>query len=400
VIPTLVYRFLKTTKPKVAWRFLTHCGWGASRSMSRFEKGRRQGTTFPPVLYLSITNACQLKCTGCWVSVTTPAESPEHLDIKLIHQILDEARAKGNRFFGILGGEPLLHPDLMDIFEKHRDCYFQLLTNGHNFTEDFAGRLAKLGNVTPLFSIEGSEVISDQRRGRLHVYSNTLRGVENAVKAGLITGVATSICQNNIESQLKEEWLDELIRLGVMYAWYYAYRPVGPAPGRELALSVPQMQRLRAFIVAMRPRKPIAIVDAYWDADGRPVCPMAMGISHHINPWGDIEPCPVLQLAAENIRDGELGKLLTESRFLEAMRTGSAQATRGCILLEQPQTVLSLAAAHGARDTAHRCPGHFDELRALGPCVSHASTGTILPETHWAYRWAKKRWFFGFGAYG
>jgi MoaA/NifB/PqqE/SkfB family radical SAM enzyme len=400
VIAGLAYRFLRTTRPRVAWRFLTHCGWGMSRSMSRFEKARRHGSTFPPFLFLSITNACQLKCTGCWVSVATPAEGPEHLDIKLIHQVLHEARAKGNRFFGILGGEPLLHPHIMEIFEQHRDCYFQLLTNGHSFTADIAGRLASLGNVTPLFSIEGNEIASDHRRGRLHVFSNTLRGVQNAVKAGLITGVATSLCQNNIESQLSEAWLDELIRLGVMYAWYYAYRPSGPTPAPELALTMAQMQRVRKFIVAMRPRKPIAIVDAYWDADGRAVCPMAMGISHHINPWGDIEPCPVLQMAAENVRDGELGKVITESVFLEAIRSGSAKATRGCILLEQPQTLLSLAVAHGARDTAHRCPGFFDELQALQPCVSHASTGTMLPETHWAYRWAKKRWFFGFGAYG
>jgi MoaA/NifB/PqqE/SkfB family radical SAM enzyme len=400
VIAGLAYRFLRHTRPRAAWRFLTHCGWGMSRAMSRFTADRRRGITFPPFLFLSITNACQLKCTGCWVSVATPAEGPEHLDIELIHKVLRAARERGNRFFGILGGEPLLHPRLLDIFDQHRDCYFQLFTNGHGFTPDIAAQLAAFGNVTPLFSIEGGETTSDQRRGRLNVFSNTLRGLHNAVQAGLITGVATSLCQSNLESQLTEAWLDELIRLRVMYVWYYAYRPVGPLPGPDLALTAEQMLHVRRFILQMRPRKPLAIVDAYWDADGRAVCPMAMGVSHHINPWGDIEPCPVLQMAADNIRDGDLAQVLTQSPFLQAMRTDSAQATRGCILLEQPQTVLALAAAHGARDTAHRRPGLFAELQALHPCVSHASTGTILPETHWAYRWAKKRWFFGFGAYG
>ena len=26
---------------------------------------------------------------------------------------------------------------------------------------------------------------------------------------------------------------------------------------------------------------------------------MATGISHHISPWGDIEPCPIIQFAKE-----------------------------------------------------------------------------------------------------
>ena len=30
---------------------------------------------------------------------------------------------------------------------------------------------------------------------------------------------------------------------------------------------------------------------------------MATGISHHINPWGDIEPCPIIQFATETIHD-------------------------------------------------------------------------------------------------
>ena len=135
-------------------------------------------------------------------------------------------------------------------------------------------------------------------------------------------------------------------------------------------------------------------------ADGQALCPMAIGLSHHINPWGDIEPCPVLQFAAENIRDGDLAPLITDSQFLDETRRRAAQATRGCILLEQPAAVASLAAACHARDTSHRQPGMLHELHAMTPCPSHAIHGAAIPERHWAYRFAKKRWFFGFGAYG
>ncbi|MBV5333418.1 radical SAM protein, partial [bacterium] len=76
-------------------------------------------------------------------------------------------------------------------------------------------------------SIEGSGVVSDERRGSQGVFDKSMRGLENCLKAGLITGVATSVCQTNIDDLLSEKWLRELIRLGAHYVWYYTYRPVG-----------------------------------------------------------------------------------------------------------------------------------------------------------------------------
>ena len=62
--------------------------------------------------------------------------------------LIDDAKAHGNSYFGILGGEPFLHPQLMDIFEAHPDCYFQVFTNGQLITDDSRQRgCARLGNV-------------------------------------------------------------------------------------------------------------------------------------------------------------------------------------------------------------------------------------------------------------
>ena len=89
----------------------------------------------------------------------------------------------------------------------------------------------------------------------------------------------------------------------------------------------------------MRGRLPIGIVDAYWDADGVALCPMAAGISYHIGPGGHIEPCPIIQFATETIRDGSFYDLLTRSEFVRACRETAAATTRGCILLERPDLV-------------------------------------------------------------
>ena len=66
------------------------------------------------------------------------------------------------------------------------------------------------------------------------------------------------------------------------------------------------MLAVRRFVVEMRAKLPIAIVDAYWDDKGEALCPMATGVSHHISPYGDIEPCPIIQFATETVRDSAI----------------------------------------------------------------------------------------------
>ena len=41
-----------------------------------------------------------------------------------------------------------------------------------------------------------------------------------------------------------------------------------------------------------------------------------------------------------------------------------------------------------------------EELKAMTPHMSQNTPGSEIPEKSWMYRFAKKNWFFGFGAYG
>ena len=152
--------------------------------------------------------------------------------------------------------------------------------------------MRKCGNVTPLISVEGTEIVSDQRRRGQEVLSKTMLGIRNCVKHRVITGVCTSVCKTNLDDLVNEEWVDRLIELGALYMWYHTYRPMGPEASPELALSPEEQLRIRRFVVEMRVKKPIGIIDAYYDADGQALCPAATGFTHHISPWGDIEPCP------------------------------------------------------------------------------------------------------------
>ncbi|TWT36548.1 pyrroloquinoline quinone biosynthesis protein PqqE [Posidoniimonas corsicana] len=395
MVARLATRMLLETDKRALWKFAYNFGFKGMRSVQKYKKRLKEGVYFPPFLFISIINSCQLRCQGCWVDVASPRQM---IPLGELDKLITDAKRHGNSYFGILGGEPFMHPGLLELLGRHPDCYFQIFTNGQLITDEVAKKLRRLGNATPLISIEGSEVVSNERRGGKDVLNKTLAGVENCVNNKLIVGVASSICQTNYDL-VSEDWLNRLIEMGVHYVWFHTYRVVGPEPSPELALTPDQVVSIRRFIVEMRTKMPIGIVEPYWDDRGQALCPMSTGVSHHIGPSGAIEPCPIIQFATENIHDGpDVYQLMSKSEFLDDFRRTSAEATRGCVVLERPDLVRDLVHRHSAGDTTQRGTA-LAELDRLEPRGSQHSPGAEIPEKQWLYRFAKKHWYFGFGAY-
>jgi MoaA/NifB/PqqE/SkfB family radical SAM enzyme len=376
-------------------KFLFNMVWKGFVGFIKFRRRRKKGLLFPAFQFISITNDCNLRCQGCWVST---AGSGEYMQPDKINSIIEAGKRQGSYFFGILGGEPLMHRQLTDVFINHPDCYFQLFTNGTLFTKTIASQLRTSGNVTPLFSLEGDEEVADVRRGGNNIYSRTLSAIQTSVDEGLITGVAISVCKSNIEMALSDEFVQKLHDIGVIYIWYYIYRPVGSNPSYDLALDIDDIIRLRKFLVDGRTRLPMVLIDSYWRANGEPFCPAADGLSHHINASGDIEPCPVVQIACENISDGRVEAVYESSAFLRDFRNGILNKTRGCIVMEEPSWTKSFAESHNAVNSSNR-PGYMEELKKAPSIVSHGSC-PVIPEKNLIYRIAKRTAFFGMGAYG
>ena len=394
---SLTKRMLFETDKRLLWKLAWNMGWKGLRSIRKHKQRLKRGEFFPPYLYISIINSCNLRCQGCWVDV---AHKQQKIDVAALNRTITTAKKMGNSFFGLLGGEPFMHKELFDVLEAHPDAYFQVFTNGHFITDDVAKRLRKCGNVTPLVSVEGSEIVSDTRRGKADVLSNTMQGLQNCLDNRVMTGVCTSLCQSNFHDLLTERWVDRLIEMGVLYTWFHIYRPVGPEASPDLALSWEQQRQARQFVVDMRCKKPILFIDAYYDADGQALCPAATGFTHHINPWGDIEPCPIIQFAKESIHDPRpLDQVFNESQFLRDFRETAATHTRGCIALERPDLIEDLVDRHSAKDATAR-KSALKELQASSSRPSQYSPDLEpIPEKSWAYRLAKKIAYHEYGVY-
>src|SRR3954465_12430429 len=112
----LATRMIRETDTRSLWKFGYNFGYKGTRSVQKSKKRLKQGVHFPPFLFISIINSCQLRCQGCWVDVDSPRTM---IDLDEGNKLINGAKKHGNSFFGIRGGEPFMHPQLMDMLAAH-----------------------------------------------------------------------------------------------------------------------------------------------------------------------------------------------------------------------------------------------------------------------------------------
>ena len=396
MLPRLAYRFATEISPRLALKaayLWVLKGYGA---MAAYKQRVREGELFPPFLFLALTNACNLRCRGCWIHSRGKSDNLSQEDVDAL---LAAGKKRRSYFYTLLGGEPMMYAGLWDLLQRHPDCYFQIITNGMFLSEENVARLRAAGNVTPLVSIDGLQQENDKRRGE-GVFEAAIDGVARLKKQKILFGVATTVTSQNLDEVLSDTYVEQIIDRGAMYLWYYVYRPVGEEPSPEFCVKREQMIELRGRLLKLRRKHPIIIIDTYWDAEGKAVCPAARGLGFHIGPKGSIEPCPPLSFARESIHQNnrDLFKTINESEFLRGFQQFVDERTNGCVILEHPSELAAFLREMAAEDTSGR--DAFAELSASEARSSHHLPGEEIPEDYWVYRMLKKQLFFGMGGYG
>jgi len=396
MLARLAYRFATEVSPRLLLKAGHLWAYKGARAVAAYKRRVRRGELFPPFLFLALTNACNLRCRGCWIESDGPIHSLSEEDVDAL---IAAGKKQKSYFYTLLGGEPMMYPALWDIIRRHPDCYFQIITNGLFLSDENVARMRQAGNVTPLVSIDGLEVQNDDRRGE-GVYRAAMEGLGRLRQQKILFGVATTVTGRNMDEVLSDEYVQSLVDRGAMYLWYYVYRPVGADPAPHYCVDREQMVELRRRLLGLRRRHAIILIDTYWNAEGEAVCPAALGLGFHIGPQGSIEPCPPLSFARETIRDNDrdLFRSIDGSRFLRGFQEFVHQRTRGCVILEHPQPLAAWLRQASADDTSGR--DALAELERSEPRSSHHLPGEEIPEDYWVYRFLKRQLFFGMGGYG
>lgn len=307
----------------------------------------------PWTILFDPTSACNLHCKGCWA-----AEYGHALKLSLdeMRSIVKQGRALGTHFYMLTGGEPLIRKDdIVTLAKENPECTFLIYTNATLVDEKLCRDIKKCGNITLALSIEGTKESNDDRRGE-GAYSRTLKAMELLKREKILFGISICYTRKNVEAVTDDAFLDKMVDLGVKYAFYFNYMPVGHDADKELIPTPMQRKYMYYFMKKMRngkTGKPMFVMDFQDDGEYVGGC-IAGGRNYfHVNSNGDIEPCVFIHYSDSNIRTDTLLDALRKPLFM-AYRKGQPfndNHLRPCPMLENPEKLRAIIKETGAKST-------------------------------------------------
>lgn len=275
----------------------------------KYEYEKKYGEYPPKFLVLSPEKSCNLECVGCYASCS-PGKST-HLDFELTRRIVKDAHdILGSRFITISGGEPLMYQSqgktIIDIFDEFKDMFFLMYTNGTLINQKTAKKLATLGNVVPLISVEGYEQETDERRGE-GVHKKIREALENLRAAGVPFGISVTATSKNYEILLTDEFYKYYFEeMGATHMWQFQLMPIGK--GKDVMdLMITPKQRVELYkkweYVARTLRYPMA---DFWNSSSLCTGCLAYGRWNgyfYIDFEGKITPCVFVPYYVDKIQD-------------------------------------------------------------------------------------------------
>ncbi|MBN2322389.1 MAG: radical SAM protein [Spirochaetes bacterium] len=310
---------------------------------------RKRDLLVPMGIGISPTARCNLSCRGCYARFHPTDEEMTSAEFR---RVVSEAVGAGVFLFVVTGGEPFLRKDLLKIYGEFRSALFWTVTNGTLIDEDTARRIARLGNVVPIVSIEGGEKETDERRGE-GVFRRVTAAMSLLRCHGILFGFSSVLTADSIECLGKTEFVSSMREAGCTIGVFNEFIPMSEKDKESLP-SAAQKMRFRERLQELREREPIILIHLPYDEyDEAGRCMAVSGGGMHINAKGWVEPCPFAQYARENIGKQSFREVL-RSPFLAAIRAHPTLLTHGkigCSLVNNRDTLEEVARMTGAGPT-------------------------------------------------
>ena len=344
------------------------------------ENRKKYGCNIPWAILLDPTSACNLHCTGCWA-----AEYGNKLNLSFdeIDSIICQGKELGVYMYIYTGGEPLVRKkDLIALCEKHSDCQFLSFTNATLIDEEFAEEMLRVKNFIPAISVEGFEEATDGRRGN-GTYQKVIKAMGILKEKHLPFGLSCCYTSQNLDSISSFEFIDQMVKWGAKFVWYFHYMPVGNDAVPELLPNPEQREFMYHRIREIRRTKPIFAMDFQNDGEYVGGC-IAGGRRYlHINANGDVDPCVFIHYSDSNIREKTLLECLQSPIFM-AYHDGqpfNENHLRPCPMLENPEVLRGIVHGTEAHSTDLQSPESVDHL--CDKCVDYADNWKPTAEKLW-----------------
>ncbi len=316
------------------------------KSMKLREYNEQKGIHVPPILIFSITSSCNLRCSGCYARAKN-TENGNNLGSGKIREIITEAGNLGVSIILIAGGEPLIHPDIVEMISNFPSILFPLFTNSTLIDDNILEAFRKHRQIIPVLSLDGPEPETDLRRGK-GMFQSIKAVLKKMDGRGLLFGASITLTKSNFELISDEDFIGSLVEAGCRIIFFVEYVPLEEGT-ENLCLTALQQKSITTALAVLRDKFNSLFVALPGEEEQYGGCLAAGRGFIHISSAGDIEPCPFAPYSDINLNDVTLEEGL-RSVFLRTIRENHSMLTEsmgGCTLWENRSWVASVLEESG-----------------------------------------------------
>ncbi|MFY8149581.1 MAG: radical SAM/SPASM domain-containing protein [Prochlorococcaceae cyanobacterium] len=272
-----------------------------------------QNRNLPNLMSIAVTDGCNARCGHCsfYEAIEDPGRTLLPLDE--LGRVIREAQELGVSIINLVGGEPLLRPDLSEVIR----CIDKSLSTVLLFTNGWhlAGRareLRRAGLDSVYVSLDAAEAAAhDALRGTPGLFDRALEGLRQARRAGLSVGISTTITPEAWAAGELERLVELARRVGAHELLVFDALPCGRLRHRDdlvdsgdwVEAMVRSAERWNAD-----PRYPGVVFSAYITSHRSVGC--SCGTSYfYLSPYGDVMSCDFNHAIFGNVREQPLWRV-------------------------------------------------------------------------------------------
>lgn len=200
---------------------------------------------FRPVITWNMTYKCNLKCLHCYINASPQGDEGLTKDEAL--NLVDQMAEIKIPLLIMSGGEPLMRRDFFEIakYASERGLRLALSTNGTLISKKVAEELKEIGFLYIGISLDSPyPEFHDKFRGVEGAFDLTVKGIKNAIEAGLNVGLRFTITSRNIDQI--DDYIRLSLNLGVKRITFYHISASGR--GKELKDWMYNPEQYKKFI--------------------------------------------------------------------------------------------------------------------------------------------------------
>lgn len=242
---------------------------------------------------------CNFSCKHCCADVFREQFRNQRMFLDQVKGIADQADELGVFVFSLIGGEPLIWPELDDLVRVLDPERFliSITTNGWLLTLDRAKHLANIGVSKVNVSIDsGVPEEHDAFRVKLGSHAQAVGAAKNAIAAGLNTQISTVVTHHNLRSEGFQKLLAFSREMDVCLDIQVA-TPTGKWLGNLDPLIDAEDAK---YIRQLRTQYPLLRRDLFSTPGAMGGCPAVTG-SLYIISSGEVLPCLFIHISLGNV---------------------------------------------------------------------------------------------------